>query len=238
MSLKVDYLSLQDASELCNYSQEYLSLRARQGKIKAIKIGRNWVTTKKWVEDYIDQVEKIKNRNNIYKEISPPENLPIELTMEELRMNNRRIPMSLSAILQFGVLTVGILVVVFVGATFDKYERYELGYKFVKNVQDLSRSFDDMSFMMAKISVARIDHFAKTFNVRSKELVFIFDTFVQNFTEDVDITINDAQRGFSLTSFFFKDVGIEFFYVLSSPAIVGKFFQSYWQFLSKNIQFK
>jgi Fic family protein len=35
------------------YSQEYISLLARQGKIDAHKEGRNWFTTKKAIEDYI-----------------------------------------------------------------------------------------------------------------------------------------------------------------------------------------
>ncbi len=35
------------------YGQEYISLLARQGKIDAYKEGRNWLTTKKAVEDYI-----------------------------------------------------------------------------------------------------------------------------------------------------------------------------------------
>jgi len=52
------YISLQEAAKYCEYSQEYLSLRARQGKLKAIKIGRNWVTKKEWLEDYL------KNFNN------------------------------------------------------------------------------------------------------------------------------------------------------------------------------
>lgn len=36
------------------YSQEYVSLLARQGKIDAHKEGRNWFTTKKAIEDYIE----------------------------------------------------------------------------------------------------------------------------------------------------------------------------------------
>ena len=35
------------------YGQEYVSLLARQGKIDAYKEGRNWLTTKKAIEDYI-----------------------------------------------------------------------------------------------------------------------------------------------------------------------------------------
>lgn len=46
------YISLSQASEFSCYSQEYLSLRARQGKLKACKNGRNWVTTREWVREY------------------------------------------------------------------------------------------------------------------------------------------------------------------------------------------
>ena len=35
------------------YGQEYISLLARQGKIDAYKEGRNWLTTKKAVNDYM-----------------------------------------------------------------------------------------------------------------------------------------------------------------------------------------
>ncbi|MFN2262233.1 MAG: Fic family protein [Psychroflexus sp.] len=36
------------------YSQDYISLLARQGKIDAYKEGRNWLTSKKAIEDYIE----------------------------------------------------------------------------------------------------------------------------------------------------------------------------------------
>jgi hypothetical protein len=48
-----DYISLEEATRYCPYSQEYLSLRARQGKLKAKKIGRNWLTKKKWLAEYL-----------------------------------------------------------------------------------------------------------------------------------------------------------------------------------------
>ena len=68
------YLSLKEASEICEYSQEYLSLRARQGKLKAVKMGRNWVTKKEWVEEYIEKVHKssIIDLSNISNEIKIP----------------------------------------------------------------------------------------------------------------------------------------------------------------------
>ncbi len=37
----------------CPYSQEYLSLRARQGLLDAVKIGRKWFSTRRALEDYI-----------------------------------------------------------------------------------------------------------------------------------------------------------------------------------------
>ena len=57
-----EYISLTKATEYCDYSQEYLSLRARQGKLKAEKIGRNWVITKKWVEEYFGMTNSSQAR--------------------------------------------------------------------------------------------------------------------------------------------------------------------------------
>ena len=31
-------------------------MRAGQGKLKAIKIGRNWATTKEWLQDYLTKI--------------------------------------------------------------------------------------------------------------------------------------------------------------------------------------
>ncbi len=73
-----NYISLVKATKYCYYSQEYLSLRARQRKLKAIKIGRNWVTKKEWVEEYLKKVEEYKNNLKTKKFVQPPENLPVE----------------------------------------------------------------------------------------------------------------------------------------------------------------
>ncbi|KKQ67540.1 MAG: Fic family protein [Parcubacteria group bacterium GW2011_GWA2_38_27] len=89
------YISLHKATTYCQYSQEYLSLRARTGKLKAVKLGRNWMTKKEWLDEYVATVEQYKeyidecierkeNKINgaeafksFTKKIAPPENLPI-----------------------------------------------------------------------------------------------------------------------------------------------------------------
>lgn len=79
MKENLEYVSLQEATKYCNYSQEYLALRARQGKLKAVKFGRNWVTKKEWVREYVKKTETYKQKAIIKKKkIVPPTNLPIE----------------------------------------------------------------------------------------------------------------------------------------------------------------
>jgi Fic family protein len=54
------YISLQEASKICEYGIEYLSYLARTGRLKAVKIQRNWLTTKESLTDYIESVKKSK----------------------------------------------------------------------------------------------------------------------------------------------------------------------------------
>ena len=48
-----DYITLAEASRDCRYSQEYLSLLARKGRIDAVKSGRIWMISRKVLEDYV-----------------------------------------------------------------------------------------------------------------------------------------------------------------------------------------
>jgi len=47
------FLSLEDAAKLVPYTQEYLSLLARRGRLAAVKIGKNWHVTKEALNNYI-----------------------------------------------------------------------------------------------------------------------------------------------------------------------------------------
>jgi excisionase family DNA binding protein len=50
-----ELLSIGQAAELTPYSPEYLSLLARKGKLPAVKIARNWLTTRDAVRAYLKQ---------------------------------------------------------------------------------------------------------------------------------------------------------------------------------------
>lgn len=48
-----EFISLAEASVVCRLSHDHLRRLAEQGKLKAQKIGRNWVTTRQAVEEYL-----------------------------------------------------------------------------------------------------------------------------------------------------------------------------------------
>jgi len=50
---ETEILTLAEASKLTPYTQEYLSLLARKGSIGAFKLRRNWVITKKALNEYL-----------------------------------------------------------------------------------------------------------------------------------------------------------------------------------------
>jgi hypothetical protein len=50
---KENLISLAEATKHCSYSQAYLGKLAKEGKLEAIKIKRNWLTTKEAVEKYV-----------------------------------------------------------------------------------------------------------------------------------------------------------------------------------------
>jgi hypothetical protein len=49
------YLTMHEASKLCSYDQEYLSLLARRGQLQATKIGKKWFTTVEWMNEYLKE---------------------------------------------------------------------------------------------------------------------------------------------------------------------------------------
>ena len=54
-----ELLTLKEAATFCPYSADYLNLLVRKGKIRATKIGRDWIITKVDLFEYLrkQQVE-------------------------------------------------------------------------------------------------------------------------------------------------------------------------------------
>jgi len=52
-------ISLKEIAELSPYTQEYLSLRARQNKLDAVKIENVWYSSKRALKDYIKSLQKL-----------------------------------------------------------------------------------------------------------------------------------------------------------------------------------
>lgn len=55
---KENFISLAEATAFSTYSQAYLGKLAKEGKLEAIKLKRNWVTTKKAVLRYVKEHKK------------------------------------------------------------------------------------------------------------------------------------------------------------------------------------
>lgn len=55
---KREFITLAEATKYCEYSQEYLSKLAKEGRLDSHKQDRNWVTTKKAIEEYVAKQRK------------------------------------------------------------------------------------------------------------------------------------------------------------------------------------
>ena len=84
----INYISLGEAAKLTNYSQEYISLLCRQKKLKGTKIGRNWVTTKEWIENYVNKT-KGSGENIILVKIKDTKKQSISNVFQEDRSKDK-----------------------------------------------------------------------------------------------------------------------------------------------------
>jgi hypothetical protein len=89
-----NYISLFEASKLCSYSEPYLRLRARQGKLKSIKLGKKWMTTARWIDQYSARIQEWREMSEAKKRSLPvaalveaPGELSINLEQESVLQN-------------------------------------------------------------------------------------------------------------------------------------------------------
>jgi hypothetical protein len=136
---KKEYISLREAINHCSYSQEYLSLRARQGKLKAIKFGRNWVTRKDWLDDYLKKVEEYNNNYKVesQKIVSPPINLPVEGKFPENVLVSLKEP---APPFRFGLFVLLVFVLLTGGIFFEKSSFQDTYLTFKPYLQRISQT--------------------------------------------------------------------------------------------------
>ena len=88
-------------------------MRARHGKLKAVKFGRNWVTTQDWLKEYLENADEHKNlHNQIEKkqlESHPSKNLPIAMPIRFFALSGTGVRSIFLAILAFSLLANGIV---------------------------------------------------------------------------------------------------------------------------------
>lgn len=136
----IEYISLQEATKYCHYTQEYLSLRARQGKLKAKKFGRNWVTKRVWLEEYLETAEDYKIQTNLKKFIAPT-----GPSIKELSVLTLAVSPSPSR-LRFAFVTVLLFTLLVGGIIFSKIGLRNSFEILNYNVEELNQSFDKLVF--------------------------------------------------------------------------------------------
>jgi len=166
-----NFISLTEAVKFCNYSQEYLSLRARQGKLKAIKFGRNWVTKKEWLEEYLKKVQGGRLKVGVPK---------IRTTMPVLR---------------FGFLVALVFVLLITGVVLGK-ESFKNVYPIVKSFY--YGVFETLNPYVAKINknlnIFFVD-FNQSFENTLPSLKYNFDKVSEDFKKGVEELGKDLNSG-------------------------------------------
>lgn len=61
---KEGLITLAEATKYCSYSQAYLGKLAKEGKLEAVKLKRNWMTTKEAVERYVKNQKDFGSSRN------------------------------------------------------------------------------------------------------------------------------------------------------------------------------
>ena len=60
--LLTDVLSMAEAAQIADLSPSTLKNQASKGRLRAEKVGPNWVTTRAWLQAYLDSRQHIKAR--------------------------------------------------------------------------------------------------------------------------------------------------------------------------------
>ncbi|MBI1984679.1 MAG: hypothetical protein HYS60_01040, partial [Candidatus Wildermuthbacteria bacterium] len=213
------YISLEEASKLGAYSQEYLSLRARQKKLQAVKIGRNWVTTKEWFYEYVGNAEEfknnVKNGNGNHKHVEAPANLPIEDLFKE-----RQILLQKSIPLMRLVMVSALVILTATGIALGKDGLAEAYQKANQKVQEFAAGFDKGIQDSFKTVSLRVEQFSEGFDAGLPLALRSVGNFTQEFSQGFDSGFPSAMRTLESGASQFAE---GFDYGIRSPAAVERF---------------
>ncbi|MDO8633201.1 MAG: hypothetical protein Q7K38_01510, partial [Candidatus Wildermuthbacteria bacterium] len=238
---KVKYISLQDAAKQTSYSQEYLSLRARQGKLRALKIGRNWVTTKAWVKEYVKLCGDPQDGFHVetserIKYVAPPTNLPIEGLVETPLLVPIEIPVG-SMFKVAGALALVLFFAVRIHAL-DLPSRAESFVPQIPNhVKNFAEGFDRGAREIAIGFPNQVQLFGEGFDRGSQEVAIRTHRAVQDFGRGFDtgvsVVIASLPSVLQNINLSVAEFGEGFAYGVSSPASVETFAKDYGEWLFK-----
>lgn len=87
---KREFIPLKKAAHIFGYSRNYLSSLANEGKLKAIKIGGEWMTTENWMRFYIKKKNPLKDRKYREKKAKKVESEGSDNPLETYLYSNSR----------------------------------------------------------------------------------------------------------------------------------------------------
>jgi len=137
-----EYISLQEATKYCKYSQEYLSLRARQGKLKSVKFGQSWVTTRQWLEEYVTKSEEYNKDRKKRALKNKKTNSSAEKILNKKNIVPSGLPIEKKPLLRFGFVFFLVFVLLIASVVFGKESFGYVSRNLSLFVLDFSQGFD------------------------------------------------------------------------------------------------
>jgi len=137
-----EHISLQEATKYCQYSQEYLSLRARQGKLKSVKFGQSWFTTRQWLEEYVAESEEYNKDRKKRALKNKKTNSSVEKILNKKNIVPSSLPIERKPLLRFGFVFFLVLVLLIASGVFGRESFRHVSGNLSLFVPDFSQGFD------------------------------------------------------------------------------------------------
>jgi hypothetical protein len=213
------YISLQEATKYCNHSQEYLSLRARQGKLKSIKLRKKWMTTKEWLEDYL---EKSKEYHSSL--INGKNKLAVEEKFEKPQ-SFQNLPAKKIPALRFGFVAALVIVLILATGVFGKESFLNVFRKIPPFVQEFSQGFDrGVADSSLKLKI-KSEKLTEDLSYYTHLVDMVGDIIVEEITKSFTQSFTGIAEGIKI-----------FFSVEYQTADIGEAFKDYGQWIGTNLK--